>query len=55
MIGKIKGKVEVRGREEGKNGRGRGHRGGRRRKVEQKHMAWRNCKFWSHKLWNMVV
>jgi hypothetical protein len=26
---------------------GRGHRGGggRRRKAEQKHMAWKNCKF----------
>jgi hypothetical protein len=27
-------------------GRERGRRGdGRRRKAEQKHMAWRNCKF----------
>jgi hypothetical protein len=32
-------------REEGENGRGRGHKGGGiRRKAEQKHMAWRNCK-----------
>jgi hypothetical protein len=48
MTGQIKRKVEqkVRGRKEGENGRGRGHRGGgRRRKAEQKHMAWRNCKF----------
>ena len=45
MIGQIKGKVEVRGREEGENGRGRGHTRGRRRKVEQKHMVWKNCKF----------
>ena len=48
MIGQKKGKVEEQnvGREEGENGRGRGHRGiGRRRKAEQKHMAWRNCKF----------
>ena len=31
---------------EGENGRGRGHiGGGRRRKVEQKHKAWRNHKF----------
>jgi hypothetical protein len=48
MIGQIKGKVEqkVRGREEGENGRGKGSRGGgRRRKAEQKYMAWRNCKF----------
>jgi hypothetical protein len=37
VIEQIKGKVE---REEGENGRGRGHRGGRRRsKAEQKHMA----------------
>ena len=47
MIGQIKGKVEQKGeKEEGENGRGRGHRGGGgRRKAEQKHMAWRNCKF----------
>jgi hypothetical protein len=52
MIGQIKGKVErkVREREEEEeeeeNGRGRGLRGGgRRRKAEQKHMAWRNRKF----------
>jgi hypothetical protein len=47
MIAQIKGMVEqkVEG-EEGENGRGRGHRGeGRRRKAEQNHMAWRNCKF----------
>jgi hypothetical protein len=31
---------------EGERERERGHRGGgRRRKVEQKHMFWRNCKF----------
>jgi hypothetical protein len=48
MMGQIKGKVEqkVRERGEGENGRGRGCSGrGRRRKVEQKHMAWRSCKF----------
>jgi hypothetical protein len=48
MVGQLKGKVQqkLRGREEGENGRGRGHRGiGRRRKAEQKHMAWRNCNF----------
>ena len=47
MIGQVKGKVEQRGGGvEEENGRGRGHRGGgRRRKVEQKHMVWRNCKF----------
>jgi hypothetical protein len=40
MIGQIKGKVERKvGREEKENGRGRG------RKVKQKHMVWRNCKF----------
>jgi hypothetical protein len=43
MIGQIKEKVEQKvGREEGENGRGRGHRGeegGRRRKAEQKYMA----------------
>ena len=41
MIGQIKGKVEQKvGREKKeKNGRGRG------RKVKQKHMVWRNCKF----------
>jgi hypothetical protein len=40
-------KVEPKmGERRGENGRRRGHRGGgRRRKVEQKHMAWRNCKF----------
>jgi hypothetical protein len=50
MIGQIKGKVEQKVEKveqkverEGKNGRGRG--GGGRRKAEQKHMAWRNCKF----------
>jgi hypothetical protein len=32
----VEQKVE---RKEGENGRGRG------RKAEQKHMAWRNCKF----------
>jgi hypothetical protein len=37
--------VEGEEREEGENVRGRGHRGGeRRRKAEQKHMAWRNHK-----------
>jgi hypothetical protein len=49
MIGQIKGKVEQKVREEGGNGREKGNRGGggggRRRKAEQKHMAWRNCKF----------
>jgi hypothetical protein len=48
MIVQIKGKVKqkVREREEGENGRGRGCRGGgKRRKAEQKHMAWRNHKF----------
>jgi hypothetical protein len=45
MIGQIKGKVEQKVGERGENGRGRGCRGGRRRKAEQKHMAWRNCKF----------
>jgi hypothetical protein len=39
MIGQIKGKVEQK-----VGGRGYGG-GGRRRKAEQKHMAWRNCKF----------
>jgi hypothetical protein len=45
MIGQIKGKVEqkVGEREEGENGRGRRCRGGgRRRKAEEKHVAWRN-------------
>jgi hypothetical protein len=34
-------------KEEGENGRGREYRGGGggRRKVEQKHMAWRDHKF----------
>ena len=47
MIGQVKGKVEQKeGGGEGENGRQRGHRGGgRRRKVEQKHMVWKNCKF----------
>jgi hypothetical protein len=49
MIGQIKGKMEwkVGRREERENGRGRGRREGgkRRRKAEQKHMAWRNLKF----------
>jgi hypothetical protein len=49
MIGKIKGntKWKIRRRKKEKmEERERGHRrGGRRRKVEQKHMAWRNCKF----------
>jgi hypothetical protein len=47
MIGQIKGRWSRRWREreEGENGRGRGHRGGGRRKVEQKQMAWRNRKF----------
>ena len=46
MIGQVKGKVEQKGvGGEGENGRGRGHTGGRRRKVEQKHMVWKNCKF----------
>jgi hypothetical protein len=49
MIGQIKRKVEQKGGRERENGRGRGHRGGgvggKRRKAEQKHMAWRNCKF----------
>ena len=47
MIGQVKGKVEQKeGGGEGENGRQRGHRGGgRRRKVEQMHMVWRNCQF----------
>jgi hypothetical protein len=47
MIGQIKGKVEQKvEREEGENRRGtRCREGGRRRKAEQKHMAWRNHKF----------
>ena len=47
MIGQVKGRVEQKeGGGEGENGRQRGHRGGgRRRKVEQKHMVWRNCQF----------
>jgi hypothetical protein len=49
MIGQLTGKVKqkVGEREEGENGKVRGHRrgGGRRRKAEQKHMAWRNCNF----------
>ena len=49
MIVQIKGKVEwkvKREREEGENGRGRRHRGGGRlRKAELKHMAWRKHKF----------
>jgi hypothetical protein len=46
MIGQIKGKVKWKREEEGENGKGRGfRRGQRRRKVEQKHIAWRNCKF----------
>ena len=48
MIGQIKGKVEQkvgeRRRRKWKMGRGY-RRGGRRRKAEQKHMAWRNHKF----------
>ena len=45
MTGLVKGKVEQKGLGgEGKNGRARGHTGGRR-KVEQKHMVWKNCKF----------
>jgi hypothetical protein len=49
MIGQIKGKVEQKVRERErrrKNGRGRGCiGGGRQRKVEQKHMVWRNHRF----------
>jgi hypothetical protein len=48
MIGQIKGKVEQKGgwREEEENGREKGPRGqGKRRKAEQKHMAWRNRRF----------
>jgi hypothetical protein len=45
MIGQIKGRWSRRLRgEAAENGRGRGLRGGGR-KVEQKHMAWRNHKF----------
>jgi hypothetical protein len=44
MIGQIKREGGTKVRREGKNGRGRGCRGGRR-KAEQKHMAWRNRKF----------
>jgi hypothetical protein len=40
MIGQIKGKVEQKGAE-----RRRSRRGRRKRKVEQKHMAWKNHKF----------
>ena len=44
-LGKIPGEQKE-GGGEGENGRQRGLRGGgRRRKVEQKHMVWRNCKF----------
>jgi hypothetical protein len=43
MIGQVKGKVEQKEGRRTENGRGRGGRGGgRRRKAEQKHMAWRN-------------
>jgi hypothetical protein len=49
LIGQIKGSWSGRwglGREEEENGRGRECRGGgRRRKAEQKHIAWRNRKF----------
>ena len=47
MIGQIKGKVEQKGGERQKRENGRGRRGrlGGKRKAEQKHMAWRNCKF----------
>ena len=47
MIGKIKGKVEQKMRErEEKVGRCKRCRGGGgRRKAEQKHLAWKNCKF----------
>jgi hypothetical protein len=48
MIGQIKGRQNGRWGER-KEGeilkKGRGHRGEGRRKVEQKHMAWRNHKF----------
>jgi hypothetical protein len=45
VIGQIKGgEAEVWVREEGEKGRGRGHRGGGRRiKVEHKHVTWNNC------------
>jgi hypothetical protein len=33
------------GRKKEKMKRERARGGGRRRKAEQKHMAWRNCKF----------
>jgi hypothetical protein len=47
MIGQIKEKWHRRWEErEGENESGRGCKGGgRRRKVEQQHMAWRNHKF----------
>jgi hypothetical protein len=45
MIGQIKRKVEQKKRERRENCK-RGHRRGEgKRKVEQKHMAWRNHKF----------
>jgi hypothetical protein len=53
MIGQIKGKVEQKMTEEGENGGEKGCRGGgrRRRKAEQKHIAWRNLSSkGSHKL-----
>ena len=58
MIGQIKGKVEQKVRVKGgENGRGTGHRGGgRRRKSEKKHVAWRTASSkGSHKLWKMIV
>jgi hypothetical protein len=46
VVGQIKGKVELKVEGEEKIGGGKGCRGrGRRSKVEQKHMAWRNHKF----------
>jgi hypothetical protein len=48
MTGQIKGKVEQMEGEREKEimeDRERRYRGGGRRKVEQKHMAWRNRKF----------
>jgi hypothetical protein len=45
MIGQIKGKVERKVRREGGLGERGWRGGGRRRKAEQKHMAWRNFKF----------
>jgi hypothetical protein len=44
-LGRNREDVEEGGAREGENGRQGGHRGGGRRKVEQKHIARRNCNF----------